>query len=313
MTLDLTYVIFQPVMAENLAPFLKCVDKNSVYQHLIYESPVQDLLWEIGLIDPLVYPPKDLARFTFHPAHLIEATVNYKIDHPGAQGTIEMIKTAVKVGLDIFSLRPNRRDAIEEYQKIVVESGNGLLFSRFYSRRELDVNWSNVYENDQGLEPVSRLMRHTNSRDVLIVALGGAAYTPALDIFTRYCGKTGSSQSLLYPVRFSIYAYSDPQPQLTPEEIQFLKEAAVDRYFVLFDLFTGWGHTTVRAAKYMQEEIAPKDWGVFIKVPDETEYYSKARLKELYRKDPDKLFEKLKEEKRKYLTLTEHLRPKMMI
>jgi hypoxanthine-guanine phosphoribosyltransferase len=95
--------------------------------------------------------------------------------------------------------------------------------------------------------------------EILMIAMANGAVGPGMDVLFRYQSLTGSTESVFYPVRFSVYKSGDEFPYITSEEQAMLEELGDRREILIFDEDINSGQTIVTARDFFKENIFPNN------------------------------------------------------
>lgn len=202
---------------------------------------------EISALNP--GKPESRQTLVLYPPLVIRGVLDYKIKHPENIAVLALLRDSIRLGLDVYSLRPGLSEEIRQFrQKILVAAGASMLCEDLKQSRD-PVTW-NATDPQRSMATAARLTSLTNARDVLFIVLAHGGIAAGMDTYLRYCDFTGSCNSEFYVVRFSRMKKGDKEPRLTAEEIEYLQAQAVRRRIVIFDEDTATWQTMKLAYAY---------------------------------------------------------------
>ncbi len=206
---------------------------------------LRDLHEELNKSDPVSHDP--YIRI-LHPARIIRAVLDHKVVDPTPQST-DFIQQAVRGGLEVYAgLDTRALETLEDFESSIRTNGKDSLFDSPVIQ-VADISTWRAMNPSYSRVSAELLARRTEGASILFIPLAHGAVAVGMDIFLRYISLTGSNGSVIYPVRDSMHKLHDREPRLTPEGIDYLRNAAKGRYIVVFDEDVNTG-VTLKDAHY---------------------------------------------------------------
>ena len=229
---------------------------NSVYSPHLTPLTYERMSFEgefDALTDEVITMIRDGRRLNFWaPGRLLRGVLDYKIDARPTDPVIdvpELIEHTTALVSDIYGRNVSEEDLAAYTYRIAEYPGLSETIV-LHEDDSTSVDASCVRFSRSAAEA---LADYTNNSDVLFIPLGHGGVVPGIVAYKHYVRLHTGDNSVLYPVRYSLDKKKDPNPQLTSEEIDYLKEAAAGRKVVIFDEDTFSGRTLFQASNFFRE------------------------------------------------------------
>ena len=246
--------------------------------YLRYAGSLNEVLNDlVEVIKREDYSFDDDIILALHPPRILRAIIDYKIEHPEADGVEDLLIEAVNVALSIYSHHRRTDPTILENLRKQASVYEGLLNGELRENKD-SVSWDATYPERSEKTVLRQFTSLEDRTDILFISLAHGSLPSGMDVFLRYQDLSKSSNSVFYPVRLSRYDKNDKEPQLTAKERSYLKDAAKGRYVVIYDEDSNYGKTIKMAEAYFS--------GLFPGSPitATTNYHLLSDLKELVQK-----------------------------
>jgi hypothetical protein len=146
--------------------------------------------------------------------------------------------------------------SVNIFREHVIQTIGEDLLKANLTRRDDILTWeaTNPYLSKNTAE---KLAERQKGADILFIPLAHGGVPAGMDTFLFYRDATETTNSLLYPVRFSLHKLKDRAPRITREEKNLLREKSEGRRVVIFDDDTQnyIGSTISRAMGFFKYEV----------------------------------------------------------
>jgi hypothetical protein len=198
--------------------------------------------------------PDNLRTRAFHPSRIICVVTDYKIEHPSEEAD-SLLRSAISVALELYSDLDT--EVVSGFRDELKTSGiEDLLTKTIVQPSDRITSLAN--SPNRSSATVNKIATKSDSKDILLIALGHGGVAAGMDVFLKYCDETDSEGSTFYTARLSTQKLYDKKPQLSPNEVEYLKGLAQGREIVIFDEDVSSGRSLMIAHEFFSSEVFPE-------------------------------------------------------
>lgn len=235
------------------SPFDALVGDDPLFtQTLHYRGTLERVLSDLTTLSPTTHSKE----WALHPPRILRAIVDYKVDNFTSLEVEILLRDAIEASLQIYSDPDNIPELVEGLRgEIHSLKLDDLLIKPLYQQDDVRTGFSSHPSFSQ--RTAQQIARKTPNTDLLFIALAHGGVAAGMDVYLRYCALSGSENSSFYVARISTQKYRDDQPQLSPTEIDYLKEQGEGKQVVIFDEDRSSGTTMNLAYTYFSANAFP--------------------------------------------------------
>jgi hypothetical protein len=225
-----------------------------------YKGSLNQILTEIiRILKKKNKTKQDYSKLAFQAPRIIRALVDYKNNHPKDKSLLKLFRDGNDVALKIYKQydNPKIKDEILKLKTEMIKLGHTKVLKteiRQY-RDAINLIVSNPKFSQKSAERLNKLV---GSEKAIMIVIGHGAINVGMDVFLRYQKLNVKKNLLFYPIRFSrteFKKYEDKFPQLTPDEIKYLKKQGIGKKIIVFDENSYTGKTIKKVLEYLSENV----------------------------------------------------------
>jgi len=173
-----------------------------------------------SMVNLLAKDPHYNATLMVKAAQLVRAINDYKVDYP-ARETDLLFHEIINLALKISSRSLRHEDIIEIINRLqlIPEITS---FKNYIFKQVKDTAWTIGLDSAYLKRAHQRLANIAKGENVILIVFSGRGVLSGLELFVNHNEGIGSD-SIIYPVRFSIGKKGDKNPHITREELTRLK------------------------------------------------------------------------------------------
>ncbi len=214
----------------------RAAEKNPIWfihTTLKYNGSLQEVLLQTAAaLDASSKSSLELNDLILHPPRIIRACINYKTENPECEDRNILVQEATTLGLQIYQNLSKARSGIDSLKEKIHFRGYHELLTRELIQPHDFIDHLNPVRSKLS---VDQLRSQVKKEDILFIALAQGGVAPGMDVFLRYCARSGSNNSVFYPIRFSRTKSGDTTPQVSTYEQKYLQKEGLGRCIVIFD------------------------------------------------------------------------------
>lgn len=249
-------------------------DGSSLYYSNSFESlfePLSDSL-EKKIFSNNNLDTIDINNLILNPTRLIRGLINYKFSFRESQekNTIldDLILDAINLTKQIYLQNPNSYYSlkkIEEISKRVSFKDFNLMDFKIIQKKD-KTSW-NSYNSRFTLISLLNIKKrveklHRINQDIFLIPLAHGSVPVAFDLYLRYIEKSNSTNSIIYPIRFSRLKYKDTTPVLSSFDLDFISSNLENKFPVIFEEDLASGKTLEIAYNYFTKKFSNTNFSV---------------------------------------------------
>ena len=207
-----------------------------------------------------------------HPSHIISSIIDWNIQNPNPNA-LSYLRGSIDAAI---STRKNVKEGGPLFRNLstdIFREQTEMFASEIHEEEDL-ATWM-ASNPELSYKTAMRLAFKFGGGPMLMVAIAHGAISAGLDVFLRYSDITEQAGSQLHVVRFSKYKKKDEKPQLSQDEIKFLREQAQGKKIVIFEEDTKTYRTSDQSYTFFTQNVFP-DRQVFVSA-NRREFSSKKR------------------------------------
>jgi hypothetical protein len=234
------------------------IELTKKYQ--VYEGNLGDVLTDmIKILSKKNKTKQDYSNLAFQSPRIVRALVDYKNNNPNDKTLLRLLKDGIEISLKIYEQYedPKIKDELLKLKKEIIKLGHAnLLKTRIHQYHDFINLIASKPELSQ--KAAEKLNKIVGEEKAIMLVIGHGAINTGMDVFWRYKDLSGKNNLLFHVVRFSrteFKKYEDKVPQLTPDEIKYLKKKALGREIIVYDENSYTGKTIKKVVKYLSENV----------------------------------------------------------
>ncbi len=225
--------------------------------NLVYSGSLLTVLNELNASLKFPNEENSLKYKIFHPARVIRALIDFKINHPENLGIHQYILDAIKINLAIFQDNSSATKDLEDFTKKIYNNDSDLLNIPIQQKQDM-ATWLGT-DPELSYKAALNVAFQLLGEDIFFIALAHGGTIAGMDVFLRYLELSGNSNSDFYVARFSRNKHQDKQLQLDEIELDYIREKSKGKHIVVFEEDSVKHRTYQDASNYLKSIFSETD------------------------------------------------------